>query len=185
MTGARVRKEDVASLVFFGEEATAGGDFHTALNFAGVTRAPVIALCVAPVGEAGGRLPSSASRGVAVKALAYGLCGERVDGSDVMAVLSVVREARLRASAGKGGTLVEAIVSRERDPLSRLRTHLEARGLMDEERDGRLAAEVAATVENARTAVEGKHTSPDSLFTGVYADVPWHLREQGRGLPVP
>jgi TPP-dependent pyruvate/acetoin dehydrogenase alpha subunit len=148
---ARLRKEDFASLVFFGEQATAGGDFHTSLNFAGVVRAPVIALCVTPdVG--GGPLPSSASRGVAVKALAYGLRGVRVDGSDVMAVLSVVREARLRASAGKGGTLVEAVIScgTESDPLSRLRIHLEARGLLDEARHNRLAAEIDAKVEQSR-----------------------------------
>ena len=42
---ARVRKEDVAALVFFGEGATSSADFHTGLNFAGVTRAPVLALC--------------------------------------------------------------------------------------------------------------------------------------------
>ena len=47
---ARMRKEDVAALVFFGEGATSSGDFHTGLNFAGVTRAPVIAVAATTAG---------------------------------------------------------------------------------------------------------------------------------------
>jgi 2-oxoisovalerate dehydrogenase E1 component alpha subunit len=145
---ARLRKQDVASLVFFGDGATAGGDFHTALNFAGVTRSPVIAVCVA---GSRARTPPSASRSISVKALAYGLRGVRVDGSDVMAVLSVVREARSRAASGKGGTLVEAVIPStiESDPLARLRIHLEARGLLDQARLSQLAAEVERKVERA------------------------------------
>ena len=46
-----------------------------------------------------------------MKAVAYGMRGVRVDGGDVVAVLSVVREARARASAGEGGTLIEAVTA--------------------------------------------------------------------------
>jgi 2-oxoisovalerate dehydrogenase E1 component alpha subunit len=159
---ARLRKQDVASLVFFGDGATAGGDFHTALNFAGVTRSPVIAVCVAGSPWAGrARTPSSASRSIAVKALAYGLRGVRVDGSDVMAVMSVVREARSRAASGKGGTLVEAVIpsGTESDPLARLRIHLEARGLLDQARLSQIAAEVERKVERAGAATSSGEVS--------------------------
>ncbi|HEX3770319.1 MAG TPA: thiamine pyrophosphate-dependent enzyme, partial [Polyangiaceae bacterium] len=88
---ARVRREDVAALVFFGEGATSSADFHTGLNFAGVTRAPVLAVCrnngwatSTPAAR------QTASEGFAIKALAYGLRGVRVDGGDVTAVLGVV-----------------------------------------------------------------------------------------------
>ncbi len=189
---ARLRKEDVAALVFFGEGATSSGDFHAALNFAGVTRAPIVALCrnngwaiSTPVSR------QTASSGFAIKALAYGLRGVCVDGADVVAVLGVVREARLRASAGEGGTLIEAVTTprpeagggpsgwSDRDPIARMRLHLESRGLTGGESDARLVAELRADVEAALSdAAAAEAPSRESMFEDVYADLPWHLREQ-------
>jgi pyruvate dehydrogenase E1 component alpha subunit len=194
---ARLRREDVTALAFFGEGATSSGDFHAALNFAGVTRAPIIALC-RNNGWATGTPASSqtASPGFAVKAVAYGLRGVRVDGGDVVAVFSVVREARARASAGEGGTLIEAVTTprqtirtdledashtawADRDPIARMRRHLEARGLASEESETRLVAEVRADVDRAiREASVAEPPSKASMFEDVYADLPWHLREQ-------
>jgi len=195
---AKIRKSDVAALVFFGEGATSSGEFHTALNFAGVTRAPVIALC-RNNGWATS-MPASkqtASGSFALKAVAYGLRGVRVDGGDVVAVLSVVRDARARAAAGLGGTLIEAIIAgpdrvdpggREtargpalpaRDPVARTRKHLEARGLWDAEREHRLVTEVKADVD--RAIAEAQSAPPparDTMFDDVYAELPWHLKEQ-------
>ena len=191
---AKVRKEDVAVLVFFGEGATSSGDFHTGLNFAGVTRAPVLALC-RNNGWATSTPASrqTASAGFAVKAVAYGLHGVRVDGGDVIAVLSVVREARARASAGEGGTLIEAVTAprsedepdeawSRRDPIARMRRYLEARGLTSDEQDGRLRAEVRADVDRALAeaaeAIEAEPPARDAMFDDVYGAEPWHLREQ-------
>jgi 2-oxoisovalerate dehydrogenase E1 component alpha subunit len=193
---ARVRHEDVAALVFFGEGATSSGDFHTALNFAGVTRAPVLAVC-RNNGWATSTPASrqTASEGFAIKALAYGLRGVRVDGGDVTAVLGVVREARERASRGEGGTLIEAVtVPRQstpatdvatdaawprRDPIARMRRHLQAKGLVSAESDARLAAEVRADVDRAiAEASSGALPEAGAWFDDVYASLPWHLREQ-------
>jgi 2-oxoisovalerate dehydrogenase E1 component alpha subunit len=179
---ARIRKADVSALVFFGEGATSSGDFHTGLNFAGVTRAPVVALC-RNNGWATS-LPASkqtASNGFAVKAVAYGLRGVRVDGSDVVAVLSVVRDARARAAAGLGGTLVEAVIpGQDRvDPVARMRRHLEARSLWGAEREERLLADVRADVERAiAEGAAAEKPARETMFDDVYADLPWHLREQ-------
>lgn len=179
---ARIRKADVASLVFFGEGATSSGDFHTGLNFAGVTRAPVVALCrnngfatSTPASK------QTASGGFAIKAVAYGLRGVRVDGADVVAVLSVVRDARARAAAGLGGTLIEAVIpGLDRvDPVARMRRHLESRGAWDAAREERLATEVAADVERAvRDAQAAAKPERATLFDDVYAELPWHLEEQ-------
>ncbi len=189
---ARTRKEDVAALVFFGEGATSSGDFHTGLNFAGVTRAPVIAVC-RNNGWATSTPASrqTASAGFAVKAVAYGLRGVRVDGGDVIAVLSVVREARARASAGEGGTLIEAVTAprREgetdeswalRDPIERMRRYLETRSLTTRERDDRLHAEVRADVERAHRGGDRSRRSPARrrCSTTCTQRLPWHLREQ-------
>ena len=177
-----MKKADVASLLFFGEGATSSGDFHTGLNFAGVTRAPLVAVCrnngwatSTPASK------QTASVGFAVKAVAYGLRGVRVDGADVVAVLSVVRDARARAAAGQGGTLIEAVIPGQLkvDPLARTRRHLETRGLWDAEREQRLAGEVRADVDRAMAeAAAADKPARDTMFDDVYAELPWHLKEQ-------
>jgi pyruvate dehydrogenase E1 component alpha subunit len=197
---ARMRKKDTAALVLFGDGATSSGDFHTGMNFAGVTKAPVIALCRNNGWAASMPVPrQTASAGLAIKALAYGVHGVRVDGGDVVAVLSVVREARARASAGLGATLVEAVTvplgplaplappgevesgeaRSRRDPIVRMRRYLEARGLWSGQREQRLRGEVRADVDRALTEAERACKPPArSLFDDVYQEPPWHLREQ-------
>jgi len=192
---ARARREDVAALVFFGEGATSSSDFHSGLNFAGVTRSPLLAVCR----NNGWATSTSADRqtasdGFAVKAVAYGVRAVRVDGADVVAVFGVVREARERASAGEGCTLIEAVTTPRagaesdaswsaRDPIARMRRHLEHRGLWSEERDAQLRAEVTADVERAIAEADRPSAAPiDDFAEEVYAQMPWHLREQSRAM---
>jgi pyruvate dehydrogenase E1 component alpha subunit len=189
---ARLRGKDVAALVFFGEGATSSSDFHTGLNFAGVSRAALVAVCrnngwaaSTPAAK------QTASEGFAVKALAYGLQGVRVDGSDVVAVLGAVREARARGSRGDGGTLVEAVTTPRwtesptaepaRDPLTRMRQHLEFRGIWNAQREDQVRASMVIDVDAAFAEAEAA-TGPsgESLFENVYAELPEHLREQRR-----
>jgi 2-oxoisovalerate dehydrogenase E1 component alpha subunit len=188
---ARARKEDRAALVFFGEGATSSADFHAGLNFAGVTRSPLIAVCR----NNGWATSTSADRqtasdGFAVKAVASGVRSVRVDGADVVAVFGVVREARDRASAGEGCTLIETVTvprgegeSDEawsvRDPIARMRRHLERRGLWADDRDAQLLAEVRADVARAIADADQATEAPAPDFAeDVYAELPWHLREQ-------
>ena len=182
---ARARAQKVAALVFFGEGATSAGDFHSGLNFAGVSRAPVVALCrnngwatSTPASK------QTASDGFAVKAVAYGLRGVSVDGSDVIAVFQAVREARKIAVDGGGGTLIEAVIpGLDRvDPIARMRGHLEGRGLWNAEREEHLRVDVGADVDRALTEASQSERPPDApLFEDVYAELPWHLGEQQRG----
>ena len=189
---ARLRRQDVAVLVLFGDSGTSSGDFNKGLNFAGVTKAPVVAFCRNSGGSAflsAGR--QTASPGLSIKARAYGLHGVRVDGGDIVAVLCAVREARARASSGLGGTLIEALTEPEsgeggsrRDPIHRMRRHLEVRTLWSDEREQRLRGEVRGDVDRALAEAEqaekpGAHT----LFDDVYEQMPWHLREQRETLP--
>jgi 2-oxoisovalerate dehydrogenase E1 component alpha subunit len=194
---ARLRHADVATLVFFGDGETSSGDFHTGLNFAGVTKAPVVALCrnngwatTTPVSR------QTASAGFASKAVAYGLRGVCVDGTDVIAVLTVVREARARASSGLGGTLVEALTTQlppgaptdavegdkvrsGRDPIVRMRRYLELRALWSDQREQRLRVEARADVHRALAEAEAADKPARwKLFDDVYEQMPWHLREQ-------
>jgi 2-oxoisovalerate dehydrogenase E1 component alpha subunit len=187
---ARLRRSDVAALVLFGGRATSSNDFHAGLNFAGVHRAPVIAVCRHAVADPsiGASRPRPTS-GLAVKAVAYGLPGVRVDGGDILAVWSAVHEARARAAAGQGGTLIEAVTlpprdgeSRdawaERDPIARARRVLEARRVWSSERDRQLWDDVRADVECAfAEAVEAPGPAGEALFDHVYAALPAHLRD--------
>jgi pyruvate dehydrogenase E1 component alpha subunit len=187
---ARLRRADVAALVLFGDGATSGNDFHAGLNFAGVQRAPVIAVCRhAVAGPAIRPSRQTATSGLAVKAVAYGLPGVRVDGGDVLAVWNAVHDARARAAAGHGGTFIEAITApprdgegreawAERDPIARARRALDARQVWSAERDRQLRDDVSADVGRALAeAAEATGPAGEALFDHVYAVLPAHLRQ--------
>lgn len=200
---AKIRKDDVATLALFGDGATSTGDFHNALNFAGVFKAPCVLVC-RNNGHAAGTPTSRQTRSesFAAKAVAYGVASARVDGSDALAVLTLLREAVARAAAGKGATLVEAVVHpgerggalaaplspdgakdplaiSDRDPLVRLRKVLEREKLLDAAGHEALEREIRAEVDLAVAAAErAAPLTPETIFQDVYAEVPAHLRAQ-------
>jgi 2-oxoisovalerate dehydrogenase E1 component alpha subunit len=201
--GAKIDGKDVASLVYFGDGATSSTDFHSGMNFAGVFKVPVVFLCrnngwaISVPAER-----QTATRTFAEKAAAYGIPGVRVDGNDVFAVVSAVREAVRRGEQGLGPTLVEAVTYRmgghstsddpnryratddlkqwaERDPLARLRQYLERRKLWDDRAE---LAHIAGIDQRFRTTVAISEKTPapalESMFEDVYQKPPWHLQEQ-------
>jgi len=200
---AKIKGDDVVVLGCLGDGATSEEDFHVAANFAGVVKAPVVFLCQnnqwaisTPV------TVQTAAPTMAAKAVAYGFGGVRCDGNDVLAVYSCVREAVERARNGGGPTLVEALTYRvsahsssddpsryrdekitdlwrTRDPLTRFRTWLTARGLLDAASDERMRAEIDAEVRDA--VAKEEHVGPPplrSIVEDVLEEVPWHLEEQ-------
>ncbi len=201
--GAKIDGKDVASLVYFGDGATSSTDFHSGMNFAGVFKVPVVFLCrnngwaiSVPVER------QTATRTFAEKAAAYGIPGVRVDGNDIFAVVSVVREAVRRGEQGLGATLIEAITYRmgghstsddpnryratdelkpwaERDPLERLRQYLERRAQWDDRKEQALIADIDQRFR-AAVAVAEKTPPPslETMFEDVYEKPPWHLQEQ-------
>jgi len=201
--GAKIRREDVSALVYFGDGATSSSDFHSALNFAGVFKLPVVFLCrnngwaiSVPVER------QTATRTFAEKAVAYGIPGVRVDGNDVFAVIAATRRAIERGSRGEGPTLIEAITYRmgghstsddpnryresealeawaARDPIERLRAWLGEQKLWSDEDEARLQGDIDQRFREA-VALAEKTPLPslESMFDDVYATVPWHLAEQ-------
>ena len=103
-----MKMKRTVALAFLDAAETSAEDFHAGLNFAGVYRVPVIFVCIndRPLH----RPPRTMSETFAVKALAYGIAGVRVDGGDFFAVLSATRAAAENAGAGGGATLIEAVV---------------------------------------------------------------------------
>lgn len=162
-----------------GEGSTAEGDFHAALTFATVYRAPVVLNIVnnqwaisSFAGFAGAESTTFAAR-----AVGYGVAGLRVDGNDALAVHAATAWAAERARTNHGPTLIEHFTYRaeghstsddpsayrsadERskwplgDPVARLKTHLISIGEWDEERHAAQDLELAEQVKNAAKEAE-------------------------------
>lgn len=110
---SKIQKKNFVTLTSLGDGSTNQGDFHEALNFAGVHQLPVITLVE------NNRLSISvpfekqiASNNIAMRAGSYGMPGYEVDGNDPLEVYKVVKEARERAVNNEGPTLVEAVTDR-------------------------------------------------------------------------
>jgi len=200
---AKLSKSDEIALVYFGEGATSGGDFHTAMNFAGVFKLPVIFLCrnnqfaiSVPVER------QTAVMSISEKACAYGFEGRLVDGNDVLAVYDATKRAVEKARAGQGPTLIEALTYRrgahstsddprmyrkdedvspwiKRDPIARMKNYLINKNLLTNTENEELEKELNAAIVNTITEEE-KTPMPivDSLFDDVYAEILPHLSLQ-------
>jgi pyruvate dehydrogenase E1 component alpha subunit len=196
---ARYRGDDAVVMVYFGDGATSEGDFHEALNFAGVWHVPVVLVCQNNQWAISVPLKKQThSRTLAQKALAYGLPGIQVDGNDVLAVYAASREAVDRARAGEGPTLIECVTYRlgmhttaddptkyrspeevaaweRREPLTRFAAYLEARGLRTDGLEAEVDAEIAAAVQRFEAAPPA---DPLVMFDHVYGELPPELRRQ-------
>ena len=202
---AQLRKEDTVCVGYLGDGASSAADFHAAANFAGVFRLPVVFFCQnnqwaisVPLSR------QTASEGIAIKAVAYGFPGVRVDGNDLLAVIAAMREAVDRARSGGGPTLVEAVTFRmgghsssddptryrdgqlveqweRRDPLGRLRTWLRASGALGADDEETWSKEIHEEIGAAITEAEALPPPPiESMFADVYATMPPGLAEQMR-----
>ncbi|MGK5683075.1 thiamine pyrophosphate-dependent dehydrogenase E1 component subunit alpha [Actinoplanes sp. URMC 104] len=200
---ARLRGEPGVVMALCGDGGTSEGDFHEALNFAAVLRAPVVFLV--QNNEYAISVPlarQTAAPSLAHKSIGYGIPGERVDGNDAAALLAVLGQAVSRARAGGGPQLVEAHTYRMQahtnaDDATRYRTPEEVEAWVARDPLVRLtryldlpAAEVAALHEEAeRVAAHlrdglNRDIEPDAaqLFAHVYASPTPQLREQALSL---
>jgi pyruvate dehydrogenase E1 component alpha subunit len=196
---AQYRGDDAVVMVYFGDGATSEGDFHEAMNFAGVWHVPVVFVCQNNQWAISIPLKKQThSRTIAQKALAYGVPGIQVDGNDVLAVHAASREAVERARAGGGPTLIECVTYRlgmhttaddptkyrapeevaeweRKDPLTRFAAYLEGKGLLEAGLTEAVDAEIAAAVQRFEAMPPPE---PLALFDHVYAELPPHLAAQ-------
>src|SRR5262245_9601584 len=105
----KIEKKDSIAVAYMGDGATSEGDFHVAMNFAGVFKIPVVFFCQNNQWSISVNIKQqTASESIAIKAVAYGFEGVRVDGNDVLAVYQATKEAVDNARQGKGPSLIEA-----------------------------------------------------------------------------
>jgi pyruvate dehydrogenase E1 component alpha subunit/2-oxoisovalerate dehydrogenase E1 component alpha subunit len=200
---AKIKGDPVVVMAGLGDGATSTPDFHVAMNFAGVFWAPVVFVCNNNQYAISVPLQTQTrAETLAVKAIAYGFPGVRVDGNDILAVLAAAREAVERARAGGGPTFIECVTYRvgphssaddptryrsaaeveawrARDPIARFRTYLAGEGIWTDADEAKLHEELTREIEEAIRVVEAAGPpSLETLFTDVYHDLPWHLEEQ-------
>jgi pyruvate dehydrogenase E1 component alpha subunit/2-oxoisovalerate dehydrogenase E1 component alpha subunit len=209
MAAKRRRTTDI-SLAFLGDGATSHPDFHAAMNFAGVFRAPCVFVC--QNNQFAISVPVERQTGnprLFEKAAAYGFSGERVDGNDAEVVVDAIARAAERARGGGGPSFIECSTYRvgphsssddpsryrdeavaqwwaERDPVTLIRERLRATGALDAAADAALTAALTAELELAIAAAEqAPPPDPASLFEDVYETPPAHLVEQAAGVSSP
>lgn len=200
---AKLRGEKVVTVAYLGDGATSEGDFHEAMNFAGVFQTPTIFFCQNnQYAISVPRKLQSASKTLAQKALAYGFPGVQVDGNDLLAVYAATKEAREKAVAGGGPTMIEAVTYRfgphttaddptkyrtdeemkewkPLDPMLRLQRYLQGKGLWSEEVDKEMVKQSEEKV-NQIVAEAESFTAPglEDIFQYTFAELTPTLREQ-------
>ena len=108
----KLRGEQRVAMTWFGDGSTSRGDFHEAMNWAGVQRLPVIFILENNQYAYSTPIDQQFAVNPVERAAAYGFPGESVDGNDAEAMFEATRQARERALAGEGPTLIEAVTMR-------------------------------------------------------------------------
>ena len=204
---AKIKKDDLVTVAYFGEGATSSSEFHNGMNFGGVFKTPTVFFCrnngwaISVPAE-----KQTASASFAAKGVAYGIPGVRCEGNDLFAVFRATRDAVARAASGLGPTLIEAMTYRlsghstsddpkayrkedvveqwkKKDPLLRLRKHLEGKSLWNASKQTDLEAKLDTEIKALIADAEKVALPPlESMFEDVYKEMPWHLREQQAAL---
>jgi TPP-dependent pyruvate/acetoin dehydrogenase alpha subunit len=189
----KMEQVDHVVVAYFGEGASNTGDFHEALNFAGVHRLPILFVCEnnqyaysVPIEK------SMAIDDVADRAHSYGFDGVAINGNDVLAVYQSTQGALARARSGEGPILIECKTYRwhghsehdkafyrtdeelamwkSRDPIPTFTTYLRARHVLTDEKDQEISARVAKTIDDAvEFATNSPDPKPEDAVTDLYA----------------
>ena len=192
----KLRGEQRCAITWFGDGSTSRGDFHEAMNWAGVQKLPVI--FVLENNQYAYSTPTGAQFAVdpVERADAYGFPGISVDGNDPEAMFEATRQARERALAGEGPTLLEAVTMRmhghaahddmkyvptekveewrAKDPIDRQSRRLEALGVDTQP----IRDEVKATIEAAvEEAMQSPMPDGNTVTDGLFADEPALLED--------
>lgn len=202
--GLKRKKKDNIAITYTGDGGASQGDFYEGINFAGAYNAPAVfivqnnrfAISV-PVEK------QSAAKTIAQKAVAAGIEGIQVDGMDVLAVYKVTQDARKRALAGEGPTLIETLTYRygahtmagddptryrtsdeddewaKKDPLIRFRKFLEGKDLWTEEKENEVVEQAKEDIKQAiKDADQTPKQNVTDLLGFMFENPPVNIREQ-------
>ncbi len=185
----KMRGEKRCAITWFGDGSTSRGDFHEAMNWAGVQKLPVIFVLENNQYAYSTPLDKQFAVDPVERAAVYGFIGVTVDGNDVEAMFEATRVARERALAGEGPTLIEALTMRmhghaahddmkyvpkeqveewrKRDPIERQETRLREAGVDVEEIRQQVKEQIDEAVQEA---LSGPMPDPSSASDGVFCE---------------
>ena len=189
----KYRGEDRVALAFCGDGSTGRGDFHEALNIAAVLDLPCIFIVENNQYSYSTPLRLTSKTDFATKAVAYGMPGEKVDGTDVLAVYDATRRAVERARRGAGPSLIEALTMRmhghaehdpadyvpkemfeewsKRDPVELFAAKLQDLGVADAEQIAAINDECRKLcIEARKKSLADPLPDPATVEEGVYAE---------------
>ena len=189
----KMEKTDNVVVAYFGEGASNTGDFHEALNFAGVQQLPILFICEnnqyaysVPIEK------SMAIDDVADRAQGYGFDGVAINGNDVLAVYQATQGALARARGGDGPTLIECKTYRwhghsehdkafyrtneelamwkSRDPIPTFTTYLKGLHVLADDKLAEIETRVTQTIDDAvEFATNAPDPDPADAVTDLYA----------------
>jgi pyruvate dehydrogenase E1 component alpha subunit len=202
-SGEQRKGRPTVAMALVGDGGSSEGDFHEALNFAAVFKAPVVFLVQnnkyaisVPLSK------QTAAPSLGYKGIGYGIASEQVDGNDAVAMLAVLNKAVAHARAGRGPVLVEAHTYRldahtnaddatryrdpaevgdwlRRDPIARLEAWLRHEDLVDDAFVASVARDAEAFAAGLREGLSADlAVDPMSLFDNVFATPTAQLLEQ-------
>src|SRR5580765_4054118 len=189
----KMEKADNVVIAYFGEGASNTGDFHEAMNFAGVQQLPIVFVC--ENNQYAYSVPlekSMAIDDVAVRAEGYGFDGVAINGNDVLAVYQSTQGALARARNGEGPTLIECKTYRwhghsehdkafyrsdeelamwkSRDPIPTFTTYLKGLNVLTDDKEKEINTRVAAAIDDAvEYAMNSADPKPEDAVTDLYA----------------
>lgn len=192
---ARMRGDDIVAYSCCGEGSANQGDWHEALNWAGVHKLPVIFMVQNNEYAISVPLDKQVAGGsIAARGAGYGIPGVRVDGTDLLAVYEAFKQAHDRARAGEGPSLIEAMCVRitshssdddhrryrapeeiealkAKDPVHKTRAYLFEHGILDEATEKEIESRVMAEVDDATDWAEAQpYAAPEFALSHVYKE---------------
>lgn len=202
--GLKKRGKDSVAITYTGDGGSSQGDFYEGINFAGAYDAPAIFVIQNNnYAISTPRELQSKAKTLGQKGIAAGIPSVVVDGMDPLAVYKVVRDARERAVAGEGPTLIETLCYRygphtmagddptryrttdedseweKKDPLVRFRKYLEGKKLWSKEQEDEVIEQAKEDVKQAIKEADGtEKQTVTQLMDIMYDDMPQNLREQ-------
>lgn len=203
--GLQKRGSKTVAITYTGDGGSSQGDFYEGINFAGAFKSPAIFIVQNnQFAISTPRELQTAAKTIAQKGIAAGIPSVLVDGMDPLAVYAATKDARDRAVAGEGPTLIETMCYRygphtmagddptryrttdtdnewgAKDPLIRFRKFLEAKGLWDEKKEEEVIERAKEEIKEAiKLADQAPKQKVTELMDNMYAEeMPANLKEQ-------
>lgn len=192
----KIKKSDAIVGTWFGEGGTSEGDWHGAMNMAGIHQLPLVFVCENNQYAISVHESKQVAGRVFKRAEGYGMPGVEGDGNDVLESYRLTKEAVDRARSGGGPSLVElrtyrfyshtsddddrtyrskeeVEAAKKKDPIPAFERYLSSVEVLDEHRIAEIREEVKTVVaEGVKAAEEADFPDPETAMNNVYADLP-------------